>query len=170
MGVPSIAFGIAANQLRVLQGLFDAGCAAGEAALPEPDVERIAPWIDFALADVQKMRGMAAKASELVDGQGARRVADALLTVPIRFRPATLRDAADLLRWRNHPRVRAASRDHGEIDLPRHTAWLQEVLTDPARVLLIAECGEHPVGVVRFDFEDRGALISVYRTPGTPGR
>ncbi len=167
MGAPTLAFGIAANQVPVLEALFKAGLAAGEASMPQPQTEGIAKWVRVALQDAQGMRAMAARAAELVDGQGARRVADAMLTQPIHFRRATMDDAVNILRWRNHPRVRGASHDDAEIDAASHAAWMQRVLADPARVLLIAECGGQPVGVVRFDLRGRAALISVYRTPET---
>src|SRR6185503_4794016 len=123
----------------------------------------IAAWIGKALGDAPKMRAMGARSAELVDGQGARRIADAMFPGPIAFRRATMLDAADILRWRNDPRVRAGSHDGSEIDAPAHTAWMQRVLADPQRVLLIAESRGRPVGVVRFDLDRNEATISVYR-------
>jgi len=165
MGVPTIAFGVAENQIPVLEGLLRAEYAWGDSSMPEPDVERIASWIDRALHSAPQMRGMAARAAELVDGQGARRIAEALLSEPIRFRLATLQDAADILRWRNDPRVRSGSHDSREIDSQAHLAWMQRVLADPSRILLVAQSGGQPVGVVRFDLRDTTATISAYRTP-----
>lgn len=163
MGAPTLAFGIAANQVPVLEGLFQAGCAAGESWMPEPDAGRIAAWVSVAVHSPTLLRAMGARSAELVDGHGTRRIADALVPEPILFRRATIQDAADILRWRNDPRVRSGSLDAGEIDAQGHAAWMRRVLADRARVLLIAESGGRAVGVVRFDLDGKGATISVYR-------
>jgi RimJ/RimL family protein N-acetyltransferase len=69
-----------------------------------------------------------------------------------RLRPATLEDAKLLFEWRNDPSTRAASHDTAEIGWETHIAWLEKILADPNRRLLLAQRGDAPVGTVRADF------------------
>jgi RimJ/RimL family protein N-acetyltransferase len=69
----------------------------------------------------------------------------------LELRPATAADA-DLLRdWRNDPATRQASRNTNEVTVEGHRAWLEGVLRDDRRHLLVAELAGRPVGQVRFD-------------------
>jgi spore coat polysaccharide biosynthesis predicted glycosyltransferase SpsG/RimJ/RimL family protein N-acetyltransferase len=112
---------------------------------------------------------MAVEGPRLVDGAGAMRVADALLarlegTPPppvLRFRPAARDDAARLLAWRNDPEVRAVSGTTHEVKPDEHAAWLERVLVDEDRELLIVERGGEPVATVRFDRVGPEAEISI---------
>lgn len=105
----------------------------------------------------------------LVDGHGAARVRDALLAlvagdpppVPLRQRPATHADA-DLLRaWRNDPGVRAVSVASDPIAPDEHARWLDRVLADPDRTLLVVERAGVPVATVRFDRDPRAAEAEI---------
>ncbi len=73
------------------------------------------------------------------------------MTRSIELRPASLADAELLLRWRNDPGVREASRTTAAVEPAEHESWLHEVIADPDRVLLIAELEGDPIGQVRFD-------------------
>lgn len=66
------------------------------------------------------------------------------------LRPATDADRDAVLRWRNHPDVRAASLTRHEISAEEHAAWWKAALVDPARKVLIYERREVPSGVVTF--------------------
>jgi UDP-4-amino-4,6-dideoxy-N-acetyl-beta-L-altrosamine N-acetyltransferase len=66
------------------------------------------------------------------------------------IRPATDADRDAVLRWRNHPDVRAASLTRHKIGAPEHAAWWKAALADPARRVLIYERREVPAGVVTF--------------------
>ncbi|MFF5173182.1 GNAT family N-acetyltransferase [Micromonospora sp. NPDC000089] len=64
-----------------------------------------------------------------------------------------LADDGDLhlvLRWRNHPQVRAVSLTNHEISLAEHTAWWARVQADPDRTLLLHLHRGVPSGVVNF--------------------
>ncbi|MDB5888528.1 MAG: GCN5-like N-acetyltransferase, partial [Rhodocyclales bacterium] len=60
------------------------------------------------------------------------------MSADIVLRPATLQDAALLLDWRNDPLTRLSSHSADEIPLDEHLAWLNRILGDPLRQLLIA--------------------------------
>jgi RimJ/RimL family protein N-acetyltransferase len=70
-------------------------------------------------------------------------------------------DAALLRAWRNDPDVRAVSATTHEIAAAEHRAWLDAVLADDDRELLIAERDGRPVGTVRFDREGAEAEVSI---------
>jgi RimJ/RimL family protein N-acetyltransferase len=91
--------------------------------------------------------------------------------VSLRLRPATADDAERLLAWRNDPVTRAASRSTAEVALDEHRGWLERVLADPERHLLIGEAEGRAVGQARFDALDDGAYeISVTVAPEVRGQ
>jgi RimJ/RimL family protein N-acetyltransferase len=135
----------------------------------EPDVATLRALITKALRSPAAIIGMAQRAQALVDGHGARRVAGAMLPGELTFRRATRTDGDAILRWRNHPSIRAVSFDEAEIAPQAHREWLEATLRNPSRALLIAEKAGDPVGVVRFDLGGDVATISVYRVPGSDG-
>jgi UDP-2,4-diacetamido-2,4,6-trideoxy-beta-L-altropyranose hydrolase len=67
------------------------------------------------------------------------------------FRPASQADRNQLLEWRNAPDTRAASRYTEVVGTEQHKAWLERVLADPDRHLLIVEFEGESAGQIRFD-------------------
>ncbi|WP_428966753.1 GNAT family N-acetyltransferase [Micromonospora fluostatini] len=66
------------------------------------------------------------------------------------LRPATGDDLVTMLRWRNHPQVRAVSNTRHEIAPAEHAAWWAGVRTDPDRRVLIHRYADRDAGVVTF--------------------
>ncbi len=170
LGVPTIAVGVAANQVRVVERAVEMGLAVGVPEMFEPDVATLRDLLALALKSPAMLKGMSRRAQALVDGKGVHRVADELLAVPLTFRRATLADCEAILNWRNHATVRAISLESNEIRPDDHRRWLEQTLSDPNRVLLICESRGQSVGVVRFDLEPDSAMISVYRVPESEHR
>jgi UDP-2,4-diacetamido-2,4,6-trideoxy-beta-L-altropyranose hydrolase len=102
---------------------------------------------------------------ELVDGLGATRVSALLGPDNIVIRQASVNDAKELFEWRNHPTIRAVSRNMGLIDWDLHCSWIETVLADKNRELLIGYKGKDPIGVVRFDKTEDTAEVSIYLVP-----
>jgi RimJ/RimL family protein N-acetyltransferase len=72
--------------------------------------------------------------------------------------------------WRNHPATRGISRDPRAIAWPDHLAWLERVLADSQRLLLVGCLGGKPVGFIRFDRGDAGDVeVSLYLDPALQG-
>jgi len=165
LGVPTVAFGIAGNQRKVLEVLIEGGYVVGVPELPSPDFAKMGAWIRSALENQPLLRGLAQRAATLVDGLGAQRVANAMLPVSLVFRPARIEDTDMIFQYRNDPAVRGASLDGREISREGHDAWMKQTLSNPQRILLIAERDGRPQGVVRFDLSPAEATISVYRAP-----
>jgi len=72
----------------------------------------------------------------------------------ILIRAATRADSEVLLAWRNDPGTRAASRDQEPVAAAGHERWLEDVLADDDRALLVGELRGEPVGQLRFDRVD----------------
>lgn len=100
-----------------------------------------------------------------VDGQGALRIARMIGCSGIEIRTATADDSERLFVWRNHPAIRAVSRNADPIERMDHEHWLTSVLSDQSRCLLIGELDGAPVGVVRFDIHNHEAEVSIYLVP-----
>jgi UDP-2,4-diacetamido-2,4,6-trideoxy-beta-L-altropyranose hydrolase len=166
LGVPTLAFGIAANQQPPLAALIEGGYVVGSSRPSKLDASAVGAWLSCLLNNRELTRGLSLRSATLVDGVGARRVAQLLISAPLNLRRASLQDGDNLFRWRNQPEVISASFSNREIDRSTHEAWMAKTLGDPQRVLLIAEQRAEPVGVVRFDLSPPEAVISVYRVSG----
>ncbi|MBA3747397.1 MAG: GNAT family N-acetyltransferase, partial [Solirubrobacterales bacterium] len=82
-----------------------------------------------------------------------------------RYRPAVPADAGTLRAWRNHPATRAASMTTHEIAPGEHAAWLEAVIGDAQRELLVVQRDEQPIASVRFDRSGDEAEISIHVAP-----
>jgi len=88
------------------------------------------------------------------------------------LRPAADDDREMVLRWRNHPSVRAASFTRHEIGPAEHARWWSAVRGDSSRRMLIYERDSVPAGVVLFSAYDRTSATWAYYldVAGTTGR
>jgi UDP-4-amino-4,6-dideoxy-N-acetyl-beta-L-altrosamine N-acetyltransferase len=73
------------------------------------------------------------------------------------LRPATDADSANVLRWRNHPEVRAVSLTQHEITDEEHAAYWAATRDNDAREIWIYERHDVPSGVVTYFDIDREA-------------
>lgn len=101
----------------------------------------------------------------------------------LRFRSARLDDALLLLGWRNDLETVRWSVDPRPVELGNHLSWLERVLMDETRRLVVVVekvwggahgdtlCAEYPVGTYRLDHVG-SALVEVSLTvaPGHRGR
>lgn len=168
VGLPAVAFAAAANQRESLHYAAVAGLVH---AMPGAPVT--APALGAHVATVAEspwLREMLSRNGlKAVDGEGTARVARAMGLDGFCFREATAADAAALLEWRNHESVRMQARRQEPVTPAEHHRWLQAVLSDANRVLLIGERNRQPAAVIRFDITGNEAEVSAYRVPGTEG-
>jgi UDP-2,4-diacetamido-2,4,6-trideoxy-beta-L-altropyranose hydrolase len=168
LGVPSLAFGIADNQVAVLDALISDGFVLGHADMKVPDAQLMGAWLHTIICNISLLRGVAARSYSLVDGKGTKRVAGLLYPPALTFRSATLDDCDRIFAWRNELSVRSAALSEHLITYTEHKNWFVSVLEDPNRLLLLAEDGSSPVAVIRLDCEGATAEISIYRIPLAP--
>ncbi len=167
IGVPTLLVVVAPNQNTVAPALAAKGAVA---FAREPTSECIAAELASLIPDSGRRRALAKGARELVDGQGATRVALAMLAETLAVRPATSDDAQLMFGWRDDPVTRAVSLESGALEWDGHVAWLGRVLANPARLLFVGEIGGRPVGVIRFDFSsETRAEVSLYLDPALHG-
>lgn len=88
----------------------------------------------------------------------------------LRLRRAAEGDAQKMFSWRNDESVRRVSLNPGEIAWEEHCDWFRCSMASADRSLLIAEDGEMPVGVLRFDVAGDVADISIFLNPELVGR
>lgn len=167
IGVPTLLVVVAPNQLSVAPLLADAGVAASAG---DPAPASLAQHLRTLISNPEFRASLADNSQRLVDGLGATRAALAMLAPSLTVRPAKQEDAQMMFDWRGDPTTRAVSRETDELVWSEHLAWLNRVLKDPARPLMVGEIGGRPVGVIRFDFsEDTRAEVSLYLDPALHG-
>lgn len=165
-GLPSIAFAVARNQEQLLRD----AAIDGLLLAPQCEMSRFEDELASQLKALARqpllLQGLSERAMQLVDGRGLERVLLAMSVHRVVMRRASIADSASLHAWRNHEDVRSWSRNKDPISRENHERWLSSVLSDPARVLLIGEIDGVPAGVVRFDFDEAKAEVSIYLVPG----
>ncbi|MCH2547443.1 MAG: UDP-2,4-diacetamido-2,4,6-trideoxy-beta-L-altropyranose hydrolase [Alphaproteobacteria bacterium] len=163
MGLPSLTIAVAENQIASVEHAAQMGMIY----TPKQD-----QTLQDAIQEFIENPALRAQCSEtslrMVDAQGTKRVVDEMGLIT--FRLANSEDEDALLEWRNHESIRAASHNNGIIAPQEHHKWLENVLADENRVLLIGLVNEQPIGVVRFDMQEDSALVSLYTLPHVYGR
>jgi UDP-2,4-diacetamido-2,4,6-trideoxy-beta-L-altropyranose hydrolase len=173
LGLPSLVVVAADNQRQYEAALVAAGAVEslgdGNALRPE----RVAVALRKLVADDGQRLTMSSKAAALCDGRGALRVALALLA------PEPARDAADvtlrlaevndrdlILAWQQNPGTRRFSHNPQPPTAAEHARWFAQTIDDPSRMLLIAQCGREPAGMLRLDREAANRCkISILTAP-----
>lgn len=164
LGLPTIAVSTADNQSVQLadaatNGLVYSPNFSGD--VREAFVQHLGALLENdALRQLVSSLGMIA-----VDGGGVQRLVARMGCTGVEVRVALPTDSEHLHRWRNHPSIRAVSRNTGLIAWEDHCRWLNVVLEDPRRKLLIGLREGESVGVVRFDIEADQAEVSIYLVP-----
>jgi UDP-2,4-diacetamido-2,4,6-trideoxy-beta-L-altropyranose hydrolase len=170
LGVPSAVISLADNQRENARKLGEAGYTMylGDASRLSP--ENIRNTIGCLIANPALRQHLSDMGQSLVDGKGARRVANILCAMNIQLRPAVEQDCLAVLEWRNAPGTRENSLAPDLIDESAHTAWFKQALEDDDRIILIAESEGRPVGVMRYDVSAASAAVSIYLVPGEQGK
>ncbi|MDR6609661.1 UDP-2,4-diacetamido-2,4,6-trideoxy-beta-L-altropyranose hydrolase [Pseudomonas synxantha] len=169
MGLPTICIAVSNNQQANGEVMAAAGAHVFMGAREHVSVEQLRLAIGFVAGNQGLRQSLAQQSRQLVDGRGAQRVAAALAGAVLRMRPATLGDAQLLFDGRNTEAVRRWSLETGVIEWSAHQNWLAASLSNPRRLLLIAEADDGPVGVLRYDVRGFNAEVSIYLFEGRFG-
>lgn len=86
------------------------------------------------------------------------------------LRPAFEADGELLRAWRNDPDAVANSVNPSTVGEDEHTAWLRNLLDDPAHRLWIGQLGDELIGQVRIDVRAATAEVSIVVDPKSRGR
>lgn len=170
LGLPAVTLQLADNQSLVSRSLAEAGAtvAVGRA-------EELGAAVKRLTTDGEVRARMVAAAASIVDGEGARRVADAMLGTEradsaIRLRLAEPDDSETLWLWRNDPLMRAMAKTQEPIPWPEHATWFERLQAGGNTRIYIAEAGADQAAMVRFDRVEEGALVSINVNPALRGR
>ncbi|MCO8311493.1 UDP-2,4-diacetamido-2,4,6-trideoxy-beta-L-altropyranose hydrolase [Pseudomonas mandelii] len=169
MGLPTICIAVSNNQQANGEVMATSGAHVFLGSREQVSVEQLRQTIGFVVGNQGIRQSLAERSRQLVDGRGAQRVAAALAGTVLQVRQATLDDAQLLFDGRNAEAVRRWSLDTHIIDWQRHQAWVAASLSNPRRLLLIAETDDGPVGVLRYDLDDARAKVSIYLLEGRFG-
>lgn len=165
LGLPTIAITSADNQEKAARALADSGAHWSLGRIENLPVAVIAATLTHAFHDPLSLTRMSRSAAAVCDGLGTHRVVALMLPPSLKLCRATLADAAMLLQWRNHPRVRQHFFDPKEISLEQHTRWLATTLNAPDRTLLIGYADDAPAACLRLDHGEGEAEVSIYLSP-----
>ena len=162
MMLPTLSIPIAQHQVKQLGDVALAGVTY-TFDVDDYTTEKIKIHAE-ALIESKALRNfLSARSAEIVDGNGANRVAQFLRSeLEVQLRQAEGSDEKSLFDWRNHPKIRAVSFNKNEIVWQQHHDWFNALLIDANKVLLIGEYKNQPVGVVRFDLQGGIAELSIY--------
>ncbi|MBV4459660.1 UDP-2,4-diacetamido-2,4,6-trideoxy-beta-L-altropyranose hydrolase [Pseudomonas sp. COR58] len=169
LGLPTICIAVSNNQQANGEVMAAAGAHVFMGAREQVSVEQLRQAVGFVVSNPYLRQGLAERSRKLVDGRGALRVAAALAGAVLTVRPATADDAQLLFDGRNAEPVRRWSLESGVIEWPQHLNWLTASLSNPRRLLLIAEADDGPVGVLRYDLRGFEAEVSIYLLEGRFG-
>lgn len=166
LGLPALVICAADNQRAQIE---EAACRgllyAPELGSEDGFASSIKCHISALLENNSLRRFISDNGMRAVDGRGVQRLVSKLRCHDIELRNATAEDERKLFEWRNHPSIRACSRNDKTISWESHQRWFASVLQDKHRLLLIGFRDDLPVGVVRFDVHEGMADISIYLVP-----
>jgi UDP-2,4-diacetamido-2,4,6-trideoxy-beta-L-altropyranose hydrolase len=164
LGLPTISFCLAANQGQQVADAAESGLLYAPACV-QSIAHTIAQHTRLLMENPALLKLISTKAMQAVDGQGSSRVIAAMAPDGMDIRQANQSDSQQLFEWRNHPTIRAVSRQQAPIAWAEHVLWFDSVMQDNSRVLLIGSVANEPVGVVRFDTAGDLAEVSIYLVP-----
>jgi UDP-2,4-diacetamido-2,4,6-trideoxy-beta-L-altropyranose hydrolase len=168
--LPAIVASVAENQHTVARDLAADRACIYLGFADDWSVETLAGLLRGLRGTPSLMRALSARAAELTDGHGARRVAARLLPPQIDLRRAAAAECDALHAWRNTEESRRYSGNTQAIPLEQHREWFRRVIGEPRVALLVGEHAGSPVGVLRYDVDGTSATISVYLAPGLHGQ
>ena len=169
-GLPCITIAIADNQLETGRDLSAAGHIIFLGERKKVTADDIGTAIEVFAKYPPLLKQMSASGMRLVDGQGTRRITRLLMPLPVLLRAATAADCERVFEWRNAEENRRHSFDTHALSLGEHRAWYTKAIADSGRALLIGQLEGNPIGVLRFDFNETVATVSIYLLPGLGGR
>jgi UDP-2,4-diacetamido-2,4,6-trideoxy-beta-L-altropyranose hydrolase len=164
VGLPTLAICTAKNQLKQVED------AAVEGLLYAPAIQGnmttgISRHVSTLLENDHLRESLSRRSMQAVDALGTLRVRNRMGNNEVEMRLATSEDAERLFVWRNHPSIRAVSRNAAAIEWDTHVTWLTSRLSSPESVLLIGVRVQLPIGVVHFEITHDEVEISIYLVP-----
>lgn len=160
MKLPNMILYCADNQVPVAESLEKAGTAVNLGRTTEVSEQSITEKIEKLICDFRRREKMSEISGKLVDGLGAKRIADEMSAPSLRY--ATENDCKFVFELSNSPEVREISFSKEPIPWENHLKWFACILKDEKSAFYIAEdCDGNPIGQIRFKKESKEAVISI---------
>lgn len=169
LGLSTICISVAANQQLNAQLLARAGVHLYLGAHQALDTQHLVQAIGLLRDNRELRQSFAERGRSLVDGQGAYRLAVAMMAFKLELRLAGKQDMALLFEGRNAAHVRRWAFNPELIDWDSHVSWFQRSLDNAQRLMLIGETAQGPIGVVRYDRDGECVEVSIYLCEGQTG-
>lgn len=176
LGVPSVLFAVAANQLPVGKTVEDAGAGTFAGSLWAEPPDGIAAHIADAASIFHEDRDVRERASirgrKLIDGRGADRVLTHVLSERLDLDRVSWSHVDLLFEWANDPIVRASAFNSAQITRDEHELWLSGRLerNGDRNQHWIAHLDAQPIGQIRFDHRESIWEVSVTLDEAARGR
>ena len=90
LGIPSLVFGISENQNKIAENLIEEAYVLGNPKFYKPDIKVIQSWIDLIINNKFLLSNLSKKSKTLIDGEGIRRIYNAINLQNYEFKPVTL--------------------------------------------------------------------------------
>jgi UDP-2,4-diacetamido-2,4,6-trideoxy-beta-L-altropyranose hydrolase len=164
LGLPAMSLCVAENQRKQLSDAAEVGLLYSISS-KDNAVDAICSHTKALLENPALLKLISRTEMDLVDGRGVARIVNVMGITEVTIRRANEQDSRKLFDWRNHPSIRAVSRNDALISWEDHQRWFASVMANPDRELLIGTIDDQPIGVVRFDKEGDVAEISIYLVP-----
>lgn len=164
LGLPAMSLCVAENQRKQLSDAAEVGLLYS-ISCKDNVVDAICSHTKALLENPALLKLISRNEMNLVDGRGVARIVNVMGITEVKIRRANEQDSRKLFDWRNHPSIRAVSRNDALISWEDHQRWFASVIANPDRELLIGTIDDQPIGVVRFDKEGDVAEISIYLVP-----
>jgi len=162
LGLPSIVICVAENQRPACEALYQAGLIHYLGFWKDVTAATLAENIIDICENQEILRFQAKACQAMVDGLGAKRVAEVLLPSSksdLYLRPALEDDALIYYDWVNDPVVRENAFDSEPISLNTHLDWFEKRLADADTYMFVLMARDLPVGQVRFELQGDEAII-----------
>lgn len=172
-GLPALLITIAENHAAIVTRLGELGAMISLGWAQDLSMTALAAQVQALAQDQTRRAEMRQLQQMMVDGQGAKRVAQILQTEKPEavIRPAQLEDAYLVWEWANDPVTRANSFNAQPIPWSAHFPWWQHKLAAAAARIWLLEYHHVPVALIRYDRKnDTTATISFQVAPGYRGR
>lgn len=159
MGVPTVMFAVADNQVPVGQELARRGAAEFVGPLTVGSDGALRSAVDALIASPGRREAMSCAAAEVVDGRGADRVVADLRADALELVPLDPSHREQVWEWANEAETRRQSFDPTPIPWDDHVRWFEGQLTRDDRRHYVARLDGVAVGQIRFDLDDQVATI-----------
>ena len=166
LGLPSVVTTVASNQEELTKYCAKKGLLLWLGRCQDVTALHIESVLRLLLHSPVNFECISETSMRIVDGNGVHRVVTEIFSPEIIIRKAVHEDCKKIYGWRNAEETRKFFFDPQEVRYDVHEDWLNNVLNNPERVLLLGEINDTPIGVLRYDLSDKSAFISIYLVPG----